>query len=164
MPKFCVRIPEQSIEVDDATDADDAREQAFFDADADVEEMEDDEEDDDEEDEDGSSSVDGLLSRQRTDLMEALGGVFGALEFRDLDDGRGLWVYPQIYTVKLVIGPVDKPWYDDHWCYKDAATALTAFREWNPAEQKEPDGWVRHPPTGRRRFPDGDPETEYVAL
>jgi hypothetical protein len=91
-------------------------------------------------------------------------GMFGIqpIPFRDLGDGRGLWVYRMIYTYKLVIGTIGAPCYDSDWCYKDRASAMAAFNHWNPATEPEPSGWVRHPPSGRRRFPDGDPATEEV--
>lgn len=88
----------------------------------------------------------------------------GAILFRDLGDGRGVWVYQMIFTFKIVLGPIGLPVYDDHWCYKDFASVVIGFTDWNPLEKAEPDGWVRHPPTGRRRFPDGDPQTEEVRL
>lgn len=91
-----------------------------------------------------------------------LGGMYGAAAFRDLGDGRGLWVYPQLYTFKLVIGKLGSLSYDDGWCYPDLQSVVTAFDSWNPLEVAEPEGWVRHPPTGRRRFPDGDPATEEI--
>jgi hypothetical protein len=94
--------------------------------------------------------------------MESLGGQFGAEAFREVGDGRGLWVYRMFYTFKLVIGPIGSGGYDDHWCYKDRQNAVTAFFLWNPLETAEPEGWVRHPPSGRRRFPDGDPATEEI--
>lgn len=93
---------------------------------------------------------------------EALGGVYGAMLYRDLRDGRGIWVIPQLYTFKLVIGPIGSCGYDDGWCYKDLPSVVEAFSEWNPAEDAEPTGWVRHPMSGRRRFPDGDPATEEI--
>jgi hypothetical protein len=86
----------------------------------------------------------------------------GALQFRDLGDGRALWLYRKIYTFSIVIGPLNSGGYDDFWCYKDLLSATVAFLEWNPAIVPEPCGWVRHPPSGRRRFPDGDPATEEV--
>jgi hypothetical protein len=86
----------------------------------------------------------------------------GAALWRPVGDGRGLWVYPQLYTFKLVIGAIGAYGYDDHWCYKDFQDAATAFFLWNPLESREPEGWVRHPPSGRRRFPDGDPATEEI--
>ena len=44
----------------------------------------------------------------------------------------------------------------------DKEAVVIAFLTWNPATETEPSGWVRHPPSGRRRFPDGDPATEEV--
>jgi hypothetical protein len=34
---------------------------------------------------------------------------------------------------------------------------------WNPDEQKEPEGWMRNPPTGRRR-PNGNASQEYISM
>jgi hypothetical protein len=90
--------------------------------------------------------------------------AFGAAAYRELGDGRALWVYRMIYTYKLVIGRADSPAFDNSWCYANERKALIAFDAWNPLEQIEPEGWVRHPHSGRRRFPDGDPATEYVEL
>lgn len=89
--------------------------------------------------------------------------TYGAAAYRELGDGRAVWVYRMMYTHKLVIGRVDAPAFDNSWCYKDVASALEAFVMWNPFEQAEPEGWVRHPHSGRRRFPDGDPSSEYIA-
>jgi hypothetical protein len=102
------------------------------------------------------------MSANVFDSTTLQGGVYNAIAFRDLGDGRGVWLVPMIYTIKLIIGPIGAVWYDDGWCYKTTLRAQRAFDEWNPAVDKEPQGWVRHPPTGRRRFPDGDPATEEV--
>jgi hypothetical protein len=91
--------------------------------------------------------------------MEA-NGMYGAVAFRKLGNGRAVWIYPMMYTFKLCIGPLGTPWYDDGWCYKDLSSAQKAFKTWKPELEREPSGWVRHPPTGRRRFPDGNPEFE----
>lgn len=95
------------------------------------------------------------------------GGQLGAIAFRDLGAGRGLWIYPMMFTFKLVIGRIGADTYEDGWCYRreymaDFIRVFAAMNAWDPAQEKEPEGWVRHPPTGRRRFPDGDPETEEV--
>jgi hypothetical protein len=87
-----------------------------------------------------------------------------AIFFRDIGDGRGIWIYPMLYTFKLVIGRIGWPAYEDEWCYKDGRAALMAASQWNPPIEKEPEGWVRHPPSGRRRFPNGDPATEEIRL
>jgi len=41
--------------------------------------------------------------------------------------------------------------------------AVAAFHAWNPETQEEPEGWIRHVQTGRRR-PGGDASKEYVNL
>lgn len=47
------------------------------------------------------------------------------------------------------------------WCYTDDFAAVKkAFDAWDGTG--EPEGWHRHPGTGRRRT-DGDPEQEYLA-
>jgi hypothetical protein len=86
----------------------------------------------------------------------------GAIMTRDLGEGRGAWIYPMLHTFRIAVGAVEGGGYDDCWCYKDLLNAYTAFCDWNPATEPEPQGWVRHPPSGRRRFPDGDPATEEV--
>jgi hypothetical protein len=86
--------------------------------------------------------------------------TFGAAAYRELGDGRALWVYRMIYTYKLVIGQIGAAGFDNSWCYKNLASATYAFLTWNPLVEAEPTGWVRHPHSGRRRFPDGDPTTE----
>ena len=88
----------------------------------------------------------------------------GAVLYRELGDGRSLWVYRMNYTFKLAIGVTDAGGFDNSWCYKDLLTATLAFHAWRPFETPEPEGWVRHPHTGRRRFPDGDPATEEIRL
>jgi hypothetical protein len=48
--------------------------------------------------------------------------------------------------------------YEDRWCYAPG-TADRALAAWNGAG--EPEGWHRHPTTGRRR-PNGDASLEYI--
>jgi len=90
------------------------------------------------------------------------GGQMGSLAFKYAGDGRGVWVYPQLYTFKVVIGYIGSPFFEDAWCYSTLAGAMKDFHDWNPLEKLEPKGWVRNPSTGRHRFPDGDPSTEEI--
>jgi hypothetical protein len=63
---------------------------------------------------------------------------------------------------RLVIGRIhDRSGYDDGWCYDSLAEALFALAKWNPMEQIEPEGWVKHISTGRRRI-NGDVQFEYL--
>lgn len=51
--------------------------------------------------------------------------------------------------------------YDDSWCYNSLEGAIAAMKAWDPETQPEPDGWMRHIHTARRR-PGGDASKEYV--
>ncbi len=51
---------------------------------------------------------------------------------------------------------------EDQWCYETYAGAIAALTVWNPSDESpEPEGWMRHPTSGRRR-PDGDKTKEYI--
>lgn len=81
---------------------------------------------------------------------------------RHLPDGRVITVQPLIYTAFISIGGELRFGYSDRWCYHDVSQAIAAADAWDPLETPEPEGWHRHPTSGRRR-PDGDPSKEYVA-
>jgi len=84
------------------------------------------------------------------------------LHLRLLPDGRAVWIQRQIFTYAITIGHADDGFgYDTEWTYETEERALAALKKWNPLEQAEPEGWHRHPDSGRRR-PDGDPAKEYV--
>jgi hypothetical protein len=51
--------------------------------------------------------------------------------------------------------------YDNVYNYSTAKGALEAMKSWDGTEEHEPEGWFRHPATGRRR-PDGDKSKEYI--
>lgn len=73
-----------------------------------------------------------------------------------------VWVVPMLFTTRVMIGEASsRATVDDMWCYHDPIRAIAAAVIWDPAVDKEPHGWHRHPPSGRRR-PDGDPDQEYV--
>lgn len=52
---------------------------------------------------------------------------------------------------------------EDRWCYATSDRVMLAFTEWAARKfEGEPEGWHRHPKTGRRR-PDGDKTKEHIA-
>lgn len=73
---------------------------------------------------------------------------------RDLMDGTWVHAKPLLFHWTVIRGYWDDPiGYFDRWCYRDqtmAVDALNSFPE-APAPDWEPDGWHRHPNSGRRR-------------
>jgi len=70
------------------------------------------------------------------------------------------------YTTAVVLTPKDnlKGGYDDRWCYHSKEAALAAIAGWDRNyPTTEPQGWHRHPTTGRRRE-GGDPTKEVIVL
>lgn len=82
---------------------------------------------------------------------------------RVLDSGMRIQVVPMTFgKARLCIGPDQALWYDDGWCYDNPVIAIAQAITWDPEKDKEPDFWMRHIKTGRRR-PDGDHSKEYVS-
>jgi len=86
----------------------------------------------------------------------------GHLSVRPLGDGRAVYLCDMAFgNLRLAVGEFGAVVYDDVWCYQQGQTdaAWRAALGWDG--QGEPDGWYRHPGTGRRR-PGGDPAQERV--
>lgn len=83
---------------------------------------------------------------------------------RRVDNVRYVAVLPFIYTHGIVWGYIRDArfGYEDRWCYPLAEVAVAAASAWDGnAPSTEPDGWIKHVTTGRRR-PDGDATKEYI--
>lgn len=101
-----------------------------------------------------------------TSEEQALADKIGSTAVKLIGDGRALYIYRKIWTYSLCIGDVkNEGYFTDLWCYETLPLAMAAMLAWNPLDisTPEPEGWHRHPPTGRRR-PDGDASREYVNL
>ncbi|MFL9933635.1 hypothetical protein P0D88_31565 [Paraburkholderia sp. RL18-103-BIB-C] len=61
-----------------------------------------------------------------------------------------------------ILADITPDWYGDRWCYDTYERARLALEAWDGGDHTEPQGWSRHPNSGRRR-PDGDAskETQY---
>jgi hypothetical protein len=72
-------------------------------------------------------------------------------------------VHRFMYTWGLLRGLLWLPeGYEDRWCYATLHGAVAGLAEWRSREfRDEPQGWHRHPATGRRR-PEGDATREYI--
>lgn len=69
---------------------------------------------------------------------------------RLLGEGRYACLVPFLYTSAIITGRIgDRVGYDDRWCYSSHEEALSALDAWSGSG--EPEGWHRHPNTGRRR-------------
>mgnify|MGYP001031230436 FL=1 len=79
---------------------------------------------------------------------------------RPIGNGRYAAIAQFMFSTAIVVGRIGNySCYEDRWCYKTAEDAIAALEAWDG--QGEPQGWVRHPTTGRRR-PNGDAEAEYI--
>lgn len=84
------------------------------------------------------------------------------LHIRPLGDGRAVFLLPMLLgNLRLAIGLMGDLCFDDGWCYQfeQREAAWRAALGWNG--EGEPEGWYRHPDTGRRR-PGGDVAKEVV--
>lgn len=105
----------------------------------------------------GRSSGD---ERARVNLAELQEQAPKPLARRVLEDGRILELWQMMFNVRLTVTlpeNVDMCW-EDAWCFRDPVAAYVAIATWNG--EGEPDGWIKHPPSGRAR-PDGTPASEY---
>lgn len=83
------------------------------------------------------------------------------LHRRVLEDGRILELWLTVYNWRITITEPQSDGFchENMWCFKRErlAEALAAFHDWDGAG--EPEGWNKHPPTGRWRE-DGTAATE----
>jgi hypothetical protein len=79
--------------------------------------------------------------------------------------GNGQWVaiYQFMFTAAILKGDMfDDDSYKDRWCFSSFGKAAVALAVWTAKGfEGEPQGWHRHPDSGRRR-PDGDASQEYI--
>jgi hypothetical protein len=67
-----------------------------------------------------------------------------------------------IYTCAIITGRLFEDGYNNRWCYHNKGMALRGLDAWHKKNfQGEPEGWHRHPMSGRRRE-NGDPAKEYI--
>ena len=84
----------------------------------------------------------------------------GYTDYRQFASGRNACITRMGFN-HAILADFDYSGYADRWCFTDYAKARAALDAWDGEEDTEPQGWHRHPPTGRRR-PDGDASKEYV--
>lgn len=61
-------------------------------------------------------------------------------------------LHPLLFHHMMIIGRIDdQVGYEDRWCFADFDCALEAFNTWDGAIGTEPEGWHKHPLSGRTR-------------
>jgi len=81
---------------------------------------------------------------------------------RQLRDARWLLVTPRMYNAGLIVDrDLDDGMFEEEYSYAAIDEAIVALIVWNPDDETDPSGWVRHIPSYRRR-PGGDQTKEYV--
>lgn len=101
-----------------------------------------------------------LLQAHFDGWMSRIGGA-DHLAVRDLGDGRAVYLDELLFdALQVGIGRVGAPGCEDIWHYLpgNLRAAWIAALGWDG--QGEPEGWYRHPATGRYR-PDGDAAKEH---
>jgi hypothetical protein len=91
------------------------------------------------------SKVDDYIQWLKTECgYVAVQGISG--------DSRWVAVQRKMFTWAIVKGTTfNRNGIDDVWCYPSFAEAVTSMARWMDADFKgEPQGWSRHPGTGRR--------------
>ena len=73
-------------------------------------------------------------------------------------------IIPFMFTYGIIVRTIEGQsyGYEDRWCYHFLDEALVAFVAWEEKKfEGEPEGWHRHPASGRRR-PKGNAAREYI--
>lgn len=85
----------------------------------------------------------------------------GYIASRELPDGTILAVGPMAFGNGRLFMDVNQCGYGDFYCFDSLKIALDSMNNYDPENDKEPEGWKRHFKSGRRRE-NGDPTTEYI--
>lgn len=64
---------------------------------------------------------------------------------------REIMVLPQAFNAVIRMGEIGALTWTQEWTYQDLAAAVLAYIAWNPEATIEPEGWIRHRPSNRRR-------------
>lgn len=88
---------------------------------------------------------------QQAGFLTGLLGM-GYTDLKPISDTRWAGLFKFMYTTAIIVGRFgDHNNYDDRWCYHNETDAKAALDAWDGQYPGEPEGWHRHPLTGRRR-------------
>lgn len=107
----------------------------------------------------------GIRVEERERLDEAAGlatcAANGYTDYRRFANGRDAAITRLMFTF-AILADLTQWGYGERWCYHTYRDARAALDAWLGEDGTEPQGWHRHPDTGRRRE-NGDPSTEVIA-
>lgn len=89
-------------------------------------------------------------------MVEICGSKY--IAHRTLPDGRLVGVLRLLFHWTMHVDIHDDG-YEDRYCYQTEEGAVSAMQAWSG--EGDPEGWHRHPKTGRRR-PEGNQTKEYI--
>lgn len=104
---------------------------------------------------------------ERTQALVSFVAANGYFAGTYLPDGRVAFLIPLLLDqcdIGIGAEPTHMAGISERYSYRTAPEAIAAWATWIVNDlQGEPTGWVRHRPTDRRRWPDGDASTERIA-
>lgn len=83
----------------------------------------------------------------------------GYTQYAELPGGLYAFVCKMLFNWRMVIGTLDSPC--DAYCYDTHEQVVASLAAWDATAEPEPNGWKKHPTTGRYRE-GGDPAREFV--
>lgn len=81
-------------------------------------------------------------------------------DYRVFPSGRNAAIRKLLFTY-AIFSDMDEVTVGGRWCYSSYKAAKQALEAWSGEDDTEPQGWHRHPATGRRRE-GGDPNKETI--
>ncbi|HDZ51431.1 hypothetical protein LCGC14_0113010 [marine sediment metagenome] len=106
-------------------------------------------------------TADALTQAQNATFLHWLENDANYTNVRALNKTHYAAIMPLMFTHAIITGRIgNKAMYEDRWCYAGYDKAVAALEAWDGIG--EPEGWHRHPATGRRRE-EGDPDLEILA-
>ena len=85
----------------------------------------------------------------------------GYTSWRELPDGSIMAVGLMAFNNGRLFADVNSYGYEDCYCYDSLELAEQSMQDFIPDSDSEPQGWKRHPLSGRRRE-GGDATKEYI--
>lgn len=96
-------------------------------------------------------------------IVEAPGCIDGAIMTRIFPDGTVTGIIGRMFGACDIFRSLNATnrMIEEQWTFTSYALAVIQLLSWSPLDRPDPDEWIRHRPSGRRRE-NGDPATETI--